>query len=205
MPTEPAGVEEVLGQDLEQMRLYVDLLASRGIDWGLMGPREAGRLWSRHILNSVALAGLFPAGASVADVGSGAGLPGLPLAIVRPDLQVTLLESLARRSHFLELAVSELGLAERVAVVRTRAEDHDGRYQVVTARAVAPLPRLLQWCWPLVVSGGQLVAAKGQAAEQEVREATALLRARKLMASVMTLPVPLEDDPTWAVVVKAAA
>ncbi len=114
----------VFGPEREVINRYVDILANRGIEWGLIGPREGDRLWERHILNSVAGAALFPSGASVLDVGSGAGLPGIPLAILRPDLRLTLLDSLLRRTSFLELAVSELGLGGRVQVVRGRAEDH---------------------------------------------------------------------------------
>ena len=125
---------------------YVDILASDGVVRGLIGPREADRLWDRHILNSAALAGLVPSVTSVVDVGSGAGLPGIPLAVLRPDLRVTLLEPLLRRSVFLAEVVERLGLADRVEVVRGRAEEHDGAYAVVTARAVAPLSRLITWC-----------------------------------------------------------
>ena len=132
----------LFGDGVEAISQYVDILSSRGIDWGLLGPREGERLWDRHVLNSIACAGLVPAGASVVDVGSGAGLPGLPLAVFRPDLKVTLLESLLRRVNFLDLAVAELGLGERVSVVRSRAEDHDGRYDVVVSE---PWPRFPAW------------------------------------------------------------
>ena len=144
------AVAELFGDGLEAIKRYVDILLDRGIGWGLIGPREGERIWDRHILNSVAAARLFPTGASVVDVGSGAGLPGLPLAILRPDLTMTLLDSLARREEFLRLAVDELELGDRVSVVRARAEDHDGHYDVVTSRAVAPLSRLVGWCEPLV-------------------------------------------------------
>ena len=158
----PAFVGEVFGDTEKTIRRYVDILASRGIDWGLIGPREAPRLWDRHVLNSVAIASLLPPDSSVVDVGSGAGLPGIPLSILRPDLRITLLEPLLRRSEFLSLAVTELGLADRVAVVRGRAEEHRATYDVVTGRAVAPLPKLLGWCWPLVAPDGVLLALKGE-------------------------------------------
>lgn len=180
---------------------YVDILASRGIDWGLIGPREGDRLWERHVLNSVAGAGLFPEGASVVDVGSGAGLPGLPLAILRPDLRVTLLESLLRRVSFLELAVEELGLADRVSVVRGRAEEHRAQYDAVTSRAVAPLPRLLGWCLPLVAPGGRVVALKGSTAAAELEDARGLLRRKGLVGEVHRLVVPVSGEETFAVVV----
>jgi 16S rRNA (guanine527-N7)-methyltransferase len=150
---------------------YAELLAGAGVERGLIGPREVPRLWERHLLNSAVLAELIPDGADVVDVGSGAGLPGLPLALVRPDLRVTLLEPLLRRSTFLQEAVPMLGLADRVRVVRGRAEDHAARYDVVTARAVAPLDRLVGWCWPLVAVDGQLLAMKGSAAASEVADA----------------------------------
>ncbi len=136
---------------------------------GVIGPREADRIWDRHILNSLALADLIPVGATVVDVGSGAGLPGIPLAIARPDLSVTLLEPLLRRTTFLEPVVRELGLGDRVRVVRARAEDHHEQYDVVTARALAPLDRLIRWCRPLLKDGGTLLALKGRSAEDEIQ------------------------------------
>lgn len=135
-----ATIASVFASGDKAIRQYVDILASRGIDWGLIGPRERDRLWERHVLNSVALAPRISSGAAVVDVGSGAGLPGLPLAILRPDLKMTLLEPLLRRVNFLNLAVAELDLSGRVEVVRGRAEEHRARYDVVTCRAVAPLP-----------------------------------------------------------------
>ena len=106
-------------------------------------------MWDRHILNCAALSGLIAADSSVADVGSGAGLPGIPLAVLRPDLRMTLIEPLLRRSHFLTQTVEELEIADRVQVVRSRAEDHHQTYDVVVARALAPLDRLIGWCNPL--------------------------------------------------------
>lgn len=168
----------------------------------MLGPREGERLWERHVLNCVAGDALFPGDASVVDVGSGAGLPGIPLAILRPDLRVTLLESLLRRASFLELAVTELGLDDRVRVVRSRAEDHRATYDVVTSRAVAPLPRLLGWCLPLLAPGGRILALKGSTAAEEVAGSRALLRAQRLRATVHQLPVPGTDEPTWAIEVE---
>jgi 16S rRNA (guanine527-N7)-methyltransferase len=195
----PEAYEDVFGASLDTISRYVDILASRGIDWGLIGPREGDRLWERHVLNSVAAADLFPGSGSIVDVGSGAGLPGIPLAILRPDLRVTLLESLLRRVSFLELAVSELGLGGRVRVVRERAEGHRETYDVVTCRAVAPLPRLIGWCLPLLAPAGRLVALKGSSAEAEVAEAGSLLRKRALVATVHELPVPGTTESTWAI------
>lgn len=155
---------------------FADLLASAGVERGLIGPREADRLWSRHLLNCAALARLMPPGASVCDVGSGAGLPGLVLALARDDLQVTLVEPLLRRCVFLEEAVAELALAN-VEVVRARADALHGKrsFARVTSRAVAPLPRLLEWSMPLVAPAGELVAMKGASAETEVAEAATVL------------------------------
>jgi 16S rRNA (guanine527-N7)-methyltransferase len=155
---------------------YVELLATAGVERGLIGPREAPRLWDRHVLNCLALSTALPAEASVADLGSGAGLPGLVLAIGRPDLRVTLVEPLLRRATFLDEAVAELGLAN-VRVRRARAEELHGQetFDVVTARALAPLDRLLGWGMPLVSAPGVLVAMKGSAAADEIRAAAGVV------------------------------
>ena len=199
MSVDSAGLRAALGASYEELKRYVDILASRGIDWGLIGPREGERLWERHVLNSLALEPLLARGARLVDVGSGAGLPGIPLALARPDLQVTLLEPLLRRANFLSLAVSELGIADRVKVVRARAEEHRERYDVVTCRAVAPLPRLLEWCLPLVAPGGTLIALKGSSAAGEVASAASSLRRHSANAEVLELPVPGLPEPTWAI------
>lgn len=180
---------------------YARLLATDGVVRGLIGPREAPRLWDRHLLNCAVLEEAIGLGASVCDLGSGAGLPGLVLAIVRPDLDVTLVEPLLRRTTFLEEAVEALGL-ERVTVVRARAEElHGGpRFDVVTSRAVAPLPRLLAWSLPLVASDGELVALKGSGAAAEVAEAAATIaEAGCAPARVEQLGADRVAEPTWAV------
>lgn len=164
---------------------YVEILATRGMEWGLLGPREGDKLWSRHVSNSLALVDLLPHGVDVADIGSGAGLPGIPLAIVRPDLRITLIESLLRRVNFLEMVVEELGLGERVDVVRGRAEEHKAGFDVVTARAVAPLEKLLKWTTPLFLPHGELLALKGETAEEEIRDAGKLVQKLKLSAQVL--------------------
>jgi 16S rRNA (guanine527-N7)-methyltransferase len=153
--------------NLQTINRYIDILTSRGIDHGLLGPREAPRVWGRHVLNSAVVTPRVPHSASVADVGSGAGLPGLVWAIARPDLTVTLIEPLLRRFTFLSEAVDELELAN-VTVRRARAEDVDETFDVVTARAVARLDRLGEVCLPLVKPGGVLLALKGQSAAEEV-------------------------------------
>ena len=143
------------------------MLATDGLERGLIGPREVPRLWERHVMNCVVVVPRVPEKADVADVGSGAGLPGLVWAIARPDLNLTLIEPLVRRTAFLEEAVQALEL-DRVRVVRSRAEDVDDAFDVVTARAVAPLEKLAGWCLPLVRPGGVLLALKGRTAAEEV-------------------------------------
>jgi 16S rRNA (guanine527-N7)-methyltransferase len=148
---------------------YAGLLATEGVVRGLIGPREAPRLWDRHLVNCALLGDLIPAGSTVCDIGSGAGLPGLVLAIARPDLTVTLVEPLLRRTTFLEEVAESLELLN-VEVVRGRADSVHGTrtFDVVTSRAVAPLERLLGWSMPLVSAGGALVAMKGSSAEAEI-------------------------------------
>jgi 16S rRNA (guanine527-N7)-methyltransferase len=161
---------------LDLAERYVDLLATEGTVRGLIGPREAPRLWGRHVVNSALLAPVVAADASVADIGSGAGLPGLVLAIARPDVRVTLVEPLLRRTAFLDETVAALGL-ENVVVRRDRADALHGssRFDAVTARAVAPLDRLLGWCMPLVAPEGVLLAMKGSSAAVEVEAAAPTL------------------------------
>jgi len=190
---------DYFGDGSEAIKRYVDILLDRGIGWGLMGPREGDRLWERHVLNSVAGAGLIPYGATVVDVGSGAGLPGIPLAVLRPDLMVTLLESLERRFSFLELAAAELGLGGRVRVVRGRAEEHREQYQAVLSRAVAPLPKLLDWCAPLRSEFGKVLALKGVSAATELSEARAVLKKLRLVGQVHELAVPVVGGVTWVI------
>lgn len=155
---------------------YAEILAGPGLERGLMGPREAPRIWDRHILNCAVVADpaldLVPQGASVADIGSGAGLPGVVWALVRPDLRVVLIESLLRRATFLTECIHALDLADRVQVLRARAEDAgsaSGTMTIVTSRAVAPVGTLAQWSAPLLALGGQMVALKGESAEEEVQ------------------------------------
>ena len=157
---------------------YAEALATEGVVRGLIGPREAPRLWDRHLLNSAVLAEVLPQGASVCDIGSGAGLPGLVVAIARPDLDVTLVEPLLRRTTFLTGVAEELGL-DHVTVVRSRAESLHGErtFDVVTSRAVAPLDRLLEWSMPLVAPAGALVAMKGSSVHDEILTARPVLSA----------------------------
>lgn len=167
----------LFGDRLEHALALDRLLRTDGVVRGLVGPREADRMWDRHVLNCAAAAPAFPEASRVVDVGSGAGLPGLVLAIARPDLRLVLLEPLLRRTTFLSEAVDRLRL-HNVEVLRGRAEEMRGLLvaDVVTARAVAPLDRLAGWCLPLVRPGGTLLAMKGERAAQELAEATATLR-----------------------------
>ncbi len=172
-----------------------------------MGPREVPRIWDRHLLNCAVLTDLVAEGASVCDVGSGAGLPGLAMAIRRPDLRITLLEPLLRRTTFLHDVLSALELAN-VEVVRGRAEElaGDREFQVVTSRAVAPLPRLLEWCLPLVRPGGMVLAMKGQTAAAEVEEVEKVLdRGRAGRPEVLHLGESSLSFPTTVVRVEVAA
>ena len=152
---------------------YADLLAGDGVLRGLVGPREPARLWTRHLLNSAALAPFIPDGAEVIDLGSGAGLPGIPLVLARPDLRMTLLEPQLRRVRFLTDVCERLGL--ELTIVRARAETATIRADVVVARAVAPLARLLDLALPLLRPGGALLAQKGAQVDAEVAEASSVV------------------------------
>jgi 16S rRNA (guanine527-N7)-methyltransferase len=182
---------------------YAAWLAGPGTVRGLIGPREVPRLWERHLLNCAVLAELVPEGARVVDVGSGAGLPGVPLAVARPDVTVTLVESMARRTEFLTEVVAGLGLSARVSVVRARAEECAGRIplaDVVTARALAPLDRLAAWCLPLAATGGRVLAIKGESAAEEVTvHSAAVRRAGGSAPVVRRCGVGVVDPPTTVV------
>ena len=190
---------ELYGHRADRIAQYVDILATRGVRYGLLGPREASRIWERHILNSAALSQLIEPESTVIDVGSGAGLPGIPLAVLRADLRITLLEPLLRRFTFLVEARNELELTERVDVVRARAEHHTERYDVVVARAVAPLDRLIGWCNPLRRPGGVLLGLKGQNAGVEIGQAAPVLARHRLAAELITAHANPRADPTLVV------
>lgn len=173
---EPAGAVEVFGEHLDRARQFVVALSTTAVERGLIGPREVPRLWARHVLNCAVVAELVPTGSRIADIGSGAGLPGLALAIARPDLRVTLVEPLQRRVIWLEETVADLGLGHTVEVRRCRAEELAGAdFDVATARAVAALGSLVGWTAPAVRVGGAILALKGRNAEQELDEADAVL------------------------------
>jgi 16S rRNA (guanine527-N7)-methyltransferase len=190
---------EIYGAESAVINRYVDILRSTAVEWGLLGPREAERLWDRHILNSAALSGLIAADSALADVGSGAGLPGIPLAILRPDLRVTLIEPLLRRFTFLTQTVEDLQISDRVEVVRARAEDHSQTYDVVVARALAPLDRLIGWCNPLRAPDGVVLALKGASAADEIAAAGRQLQAARLQAEVLKVRAHPDVEPATVV------
>jgi 16S rRNA (guanine527-N7)-methyltransferase len=171
------AIDAVFGTRRALAERYVSWLADQGVLRGLLGPREVPRLWDRHVLNCAVVAEGIPLAATVRDVGSGAGLPGIPLALARPDLRVELVEPLLRRATFLTETCELLGL-EHVTVTRARAEDLSGAapVQVATARAVAPVARLARWCLPLVEPGGILIALKGARVHEELAAAESELR-----------------------------
>jgi 16S rRNA (guanine527-N7)-methyltransferase len=182
----PPEAAAVFGARLDAAAVYADLLAQSGVKRGLIGPREVPRIWDRHLLNSAAVGELIDDGESVVDVGSGAGLPGVPLALARPDLRVTLVEPMSRRTDFLREVVDTLGLD--VVIVRGRAEeravrDRVGLTDVAVSRAVASLDRLTQWCLPLLRPGGRMLAIKGERAEKEVEQQ------RRVMTSLGAIDV----------------
>ncbi|MEU7360838.1 MULTISPECIES: 16S rRNA (guanine(527)-N(7))-methyltransferase RsmG [Streptomyces] len=177
LPPAPEQAREVFGDRFADAVRYAELLAEAGVQRGLIGPREVPRLWERHILNCAVLSEAVPEAVTVCDVGSGAGLPGIPLALVRDDLNITLLEPLLRRTNFLTEVVELLGL-DHVTVVRGRAEEVLGKLppvHVVTARAVAPLDRLAAWGIPLLRPYGEMLALKGDTAEEELKASAAAL------------------------------
>ena len=204
-----AAAHTAFGDRYELAARYAEMLAGPGIDRGVIGPREADRLWDRHLLNSAVLGELVPDGCRVLDVGSGAGLPGIPLAIARPDLKLDLLEAMARRVAWLQDVIAELGLP--VPVYRGRAEDPEvrhqlGSYDVVTARAVAPLGRLAGWALPLLVPTGQLLAIKGASAPDEVtRDIEAVRAAGGAAIEVVQCGATIVHPPATVVVVTRQA
>lgn len=202
----PAAARAVFGDRYAAAERYVAMLAGPGVTRGLIGPREAERLWERHMLNSAVLGELVPDGEHILDVGSGAGLPGIPLALARPDLTVVLLESMTRRTVWLQEVVSELELPVRVH--HGRVEDPGvrarlGGWDVVTARAVAPLGRLASWCLPLLNPAGRLLAIKGDRASEEVaRDAVAVRSAGGETIEIVQCGGAVVRPPTTVVVVR---
>jgi 16S rRNA (guanine527-N7)-methyltransferase len=201
---EPKEAQEVFGSHIAQARQYFDLLVRDGDLLGLIGPRELPKLWSRHILNSAVVAELVEDGQTVADVGSGAGFPGIPMAIMKPHTKFVLIEPMERRANWLlEVVVPTLGL-ENVKVLRGRAEEAPLRnYDVTTARAVSALPKLLRMLAPLTVAGGQVLAMKGSKAQEEIEDSKSLAKKLKLDSfEIITVGENLLIDPTTVVRVR---
>ncbi|GAA0647174.1 16S rRNA (guanine(527)-N(7))-methyltransferase RsmG [Streptomyces malaysiensis subsp. malaysiensis] len=202
LPPAPPEARDVFGDRFPEAVRYGELLADVGVTRGLIGPREVPRLWERHLLNCAVLSEVVPNGVTVCDVGSGAGLPGIPLALTRPDLRITLLEPLLRRTNFLREVVELLGL-EHVTVVRGRAEEVLGKLapmHVVTARAVAPLDRLAGWGVPLLRPYGEMLLLKGDTAEEELKQARAALgKLGVVETSVLHVGEGVVDPPSTVV------
>lgn len=199
-PAPPESASTIFGDAMPAAVQFVELLAAVGIERGLIGPREVDRLWDRHLLNSAMVGERIPSGVRVIDVGSGAGLPGVPLCLARPDLDITLLEPMARRVAWLDEVVDALSLS--ATVVRGRAEEPTIKQQlsgadVVIARAVAPLDRLWGWSAPLLRQGGRLVALKGESAEAEAaRDGATVKRAGGSLPVVARCGVGVLETPT---------
>ena len=207
IPADTADPALVLfGDRLQLTRRFAEHLTTSGVERGLIGPREAPRVWERHVLNCAVVAELIPDGARVVDVGSGAGLPGIPLALARPDLRIVLVEPLARRVDWLREVIADLGVA--IEVERGRAEENVVRRRwegadVVTARAVAPLGRLAEWCLPLLRPGGEMLALKGASAAEEVaRDAAAVRELGGGVPRIERCGAGIVDPPSTVVVVE---
>lgn len=193
----PAAAAEVFGDRLALAEAYHQSLATAAAERGFIGPKEVDRLWERHILNCAVIAEAFAPGLKVADIGSGAGLPGIPLAIARPDLSITLIEPLLKRSVYLREVVAELGL-DNVTVVRGRAEEQPkAAFDAVTSRAVAPLGKLAGWSIPLLQGGGYMVAMKGESVAEELeRDGREIAKAGGVDAEIFTVGGSVLAQPT---------
>jgi 16S rRNA (guanine527-N7)-methyltransferase len=154
----------------DQIQRYAELLKGAGIERGLIGPKEGDRIWERHIANCIPITTILPENVRLVDIGSGAGLPGIVIALARPDLKVSLVEPLQRRVDFLNEVVTELGIP--VEVIRGRAERVKKQFEIVTARAVAPLEKLINISWHMIPKGGSLMAMKGESAAEEIASTT---------------------------------
>lgn len=197
----PPEALKVFGSSLNLAQQYADLLVRDGDLLGLIGPRELPKLWSRHILNSAVVAELVKPGQSVADVGSGAGLPGIPMAILCPEAQFTLIEPMERRANWLaQTVVPSLGLTN-VKVLRARAEEAPMKsFDVVTARAVSALPQLIRMLVPLTKQGGEILALKGSKAADEIEESKNLAKKFKINGfEIITIGRDLLAEPTTVV------
>ena len=173
----PAGTAEYFGEAFPLAQRYAEHLATTGTEWGLIGPRELDRLWSRHILNCAVVAEFVGDGDVVGDVGSGAGLPGIPIALMRPNAKVVLIEPMERRVEWLKMVVDDLGL-DNVRIVRARVEDlaDEEMFTVVTARAVKAMGTLIEWTHEVIGPEGRILALKGESVEGELVKAKKLLK-----------------------------
>jgi 16S rRNA (guanine527-N7)-methyltransferase len=210
-PAAPPSAEAAFGGRPDGLALatrYAQILAGRGIEHGLIGPRERDRLWERHLVNCAVVAELLPPSTMVADIGSGAGLPGIALACARADLSVTLVEPLERRVRFLVDTVAELGLGDQLTVLHGRADSRDVLDRLegtrfATARAVAPLDRLVGWCLPLLVADGELLAMKGRTAEAEIgAHGSALAKLGARGVELRTCGSAILEEPVRVVAVR---
>ena len=200
-PTAPEGAHRFFGERLPRAVTFAQVLADTGVSHGLIGPREVPILWERHLLNCAVIEDAFPPEARIVDVGSGAGLPGIALAVIRPDLDVHLVEPMQRRTDWLASTVTQIGL-ENVTVHRGRAEDLHGTLSApfVTARAVARLDKLARWCFPLVEHQGRLIAMKGRSAAEELDRTSTVLRKLGLVeAHVSSHDGGVLEEPTLTV------
>ena len=188
MSEQPTAAATIFGDRLPLAEAYHESLATTAAERGFIGPKEVSRLWERHILNCAVVSEALNDATTVADIGSGAGLPGIPLAIARPDVSFTLIEPLLKRSTYLAEVKDELGL-DNVTVVRGRAEEQPGgQFDVVTSRAVAPLGKLAKWSLPLVLKGGEMIALKGSSVHEELeRDAADIKKAGGGKAEVSTI------------------
>lgn len=202
---EPAFAAELFGSQLALARGYAEKLAADSDTFGLLGPRELPRIWSRHVINSALLAELVPSGSKVVDVGSGAGLPGIPMAIAQPETQFTLVEPMERRSNWMQGAVDDLGISN-VRIIRARAEDvTETDFDFATARAVAALEKLLRLLTPLIRFSKHktIIALKGSRASEEIQAASKKLELLGFsQPEVLTLG--LDKAPETATVVRTS-
>ena len=184
----PACAEQIFGERLPHARTYAEHLATTGVEWGLIGPRELDKLWTRHILNCAVVAPLIHYDDVVGDIGSGAGLPGLVLSLAQPHASFVLIEAMERRVDWLGMVVDDLGI-ENVRIIRGRVEDlvDDEVFTVVTARAVKALNVLVEWSAPVLSPGGRLLALKGLKAQEEIDKAKKVLKRHKMTPPVIKL------------------
>lgn len=205
----PVAAAKVFGERLALAQRYAEMLASEGVERGLIGPRETDRIWDRHLLNCAAVGELIAANSRVADIGSGAGLPGIPLAIARPDLEITMIEPMLRRTTFLQDVIDQLGL-QSVLVLRHRAEERvvleHADFDFATSRAVASLDKLTRWTLPLLKPNGTMLALKGDRAQTEVDEHGKLMASLGVASvKVMRCGVDYLDPPATVVAAQRSA